>query len=548
MKHTGLSNLLLPLLNNNEVWNFIMKYYWEKCLNHLEQNNELSKEYQTKNLPYNIQITSEYAFGVKDGYVLKFKLGNSDEIIENLKNYHFNNNKINKKTYETYETYEHLSIHLFNPHIMNIKFEDISAEKFKFQEEKQEPIELFENLIKWEIKINYKNVELQVYKKVDDIIEWNLICNKRIEELNICYTPKLLSDNYILILTTIGIFIYHFNEVKESIFLSYFYNMDLDNNYNDTEKLQYHYDDTEKLQYNYEKVFSKLTLPSPNYHSFKLNDSWVSYIIDNKESLLKYGDELLLYAIKEHKLELINKIYKKCMIYFEEDMGNNRMFLSIISKMMPLFNEYYPEYILQYSLETNLIIDSPFYSIKHQHNNLHLYSFPDLEYQILFYGNKIVNYILNAIQQLTYFICNILTYTTKPTKPTIIFMIPYIKFINYPQDYNWILELIKPQPSPFIETINENIYKTWNIEALINFKWNTYGIYYYMIIWIMFVTLLGCFTAVATIPQLYDNEDVRKQLLNASIILGFFHLIFEIRQMIYNPIKWIYDLWNRFGI
>ncbi|PKY21288.1 hypothetical protein RhiirB3_434827 [Rhizophagus irregularis] len=535
MKLTGSSNLLLPLLNNSEIWNSIMKHYWEKRLKHSEQNNELSKEYRTESLPNQIQITNEYAFRVINGYVWKIKLENSDEILENLNKYFNNNNNIVK---ESYETYERLAIHLFNSHI-NIKYEDISTEKFKFKEENQEPIELSQNLIKWNIKINYKNTELQVYKKIDVDNEWSLICEKRIDEFNICYTPKLLSDNYIFILTTFGIFIYHFDEVKKSIFLSYFYNMNLDK-----------YDDTEKLQFHYEKVFSTPTLPLPNYDSFKLNDSWVSYIIDNKENLLKYGAELLSFAIKEHKSELIDKIYNKSIIYFKEDVRNNRMFLSIFSCMMPLLNEYYPEYISKYLLETNLIVDSPFYTITY---NLHLHSFQyfqifDLTLWSEYQNNKKVNYILNTIQQLACHIYKFSTNITKPTKPTITFMIPYIKFVSYPQKYDWFLELIKPQPSPFIEAINENFYKTWNGEALINFKWNIYGRYYYMIIWIMFMTLFGCFTIVATIPQLYNNGFIRIQLLINSIILGFIHLSFEIRQMIYNPIKWIYDFWNKIGI
>ncbi|PKY55641.1 hypothetical protein RhiirA4_548838 [Rhizophagus irregularis] len=109
-------------------------------------------------------------------------------------------------------------------------------------------------------------------------------------------------------------------------------------------------------------------------------------------------------------------------------------------------------------------------------------------------------------------------------------------------------ELIRPQPSPFTKSINRNIYKTWNGEALINFKWNTYGKYYYAMIWILFMTLLGCFTAAATIPQQYINEEVRQQLFIASIILGFIHLIFEIRQFFYNITKWFYNFWNIFDI
>jgi len=134
------------------------------------------------------------------------------------------------------------------------------------------------------------------------------------------------------------------------------------------------------------------------------------------------------------------------------------------------------------------------------------------------------------------------------TTPTITFMIPYIKFVNYSQDYNWYWELIRPKSSSFVKTIGKDIYKTWEGEALINFKWNTYGKYYYAIIWIGFIALLGCFTVAAMPEQYFDNEDVRKQLLIASIILAFIHLSFEVRQLIYNPIKWIHDIWNLFGM
>src|SRR5205814_3966752 len=83
----------------------------------------------------------------------------------------------------------------------------------------------------------------------------------------------------------------------------------------------------------------------------------------------------LTFAIKEHKLDLIDEIYKKCMDYFKEDFENNRMFLSIITSAMPIFNEYYPEFISRYSSETTMIIDSSFYNIEQQNKNLHLRSF-----------------------------------------------------------------------------------------------------------------------------------------------------------------------------
>ena len=140
-------------------------------------------------------------------------------------------------------------------------------------------------------------------------------------------------------------------------------------------------------------------------------------------------------------------------------------------------------------------------------------------------------------------------FSKQKSSSVITFMIPYIKFVNYPKDYYWLLDWIKPKPSPFVETVHcKEIYKTWNGEALINFKWNTYGKYYYALIWIGFIAFLGCFTVVATLPQEYLTEEKKEILLNASIILGFIHLSFEIRQIIYSPIKWINDFWNYLGM
>src|SRR6185295_3864093 len=52
---------------------------------------------------------------------------------------------------------------------------------------------------------------------------------------------------------------------------------------------------------------------------------------------------------------------------------------------------------------------------------------------------------------------------------TITFINPYLKFNKYPKEYSWRNELLWPQSSPFVKTINKEIYKTWNGEALIKF-------------------------------------------------------------------------------
>ena len=105
-------------------------------------------------------------------------------------------------------------------------------------------------------------------------------------------------------------------------------------------------------------------------------------------------------------------------------------------------------------------------------------------------------------------------FSRKPKpKPTITFMIPYIKFSSYqdPTDQkecNWRewefwREIIEPRPGPFVDTMNNEIYKTWNGEALINFKCETFGRRYYFAKWIVFTALLGCFTAAVTLLKIF---------------------------------------------
>jgi hypothetical protein len=665
MCRTGLIRLLL---NESEIKNFMI----HKCLDRLKKNVKLLKKYQTTHPDYLLEydsyfyVTTKYAFGVLYGYICKinleeilkmnFSLKNSDVIIEDCEDWYFDNG-FNKETYLT------LKIHN-DPYMDTIRalFQEVISNYTREDEERV----LTQNLIKWKIKIkriSYRNyeIELQVFKKINDNSEWNLICrtSKNYSFYNNFYLCgiELFNDNEIIILTTQALFIYYFNENLKSISLNYYYDMYINPLEKRIDKLRDH-----------EKVFLKPTLPLPNFNKYLLaslkkdNEEWflkygvelllyaikeyesrqyyideverpssvfindickicinydnkemlLKYVVelysllikerskykdkdekianlkllicdiykrcinyDNKEILLKYGVNLLTFVIEERQSDLIDGIYKKCIKYFREDPENNRMFLSIIVSTMALLSEYYPEYISRYSLETTMIIDFSYYSIRHLNDDLHLHSlkYPQivnsfkftLSFSLLM--NKYRNYypiitriliiilvlislpliITFAILVLVILVFYIYYFEKSITTPTITFMIPYIKFVNYPKDYKWYLELMKPQPSTFVKIISKDIYKTWDGEALINFKWNTYGKYYYAMIWIGFMALLGCFNTAATIPKQYIDENVQKQLLIASIILGFIHLGFEVRQMIYDFNKWILDFWNIFG-
>ncbi|GET62241.1 hypothetical protein GLOIN_2v1874127 [Rhizophagus irregularis DAOM 181602=DAOM 197198] len=602
---------LFPLLSSN-TQDSIIKHCWEECLNRLRLKGK-----NLQNLPSSVQTTDKYAFGILDGDVWKIKLE------ENIPKINFSSQNSDVQVIEDisdqYDEFDvYITINLFKYYNKEIRelFQKVSSSKTEYERKvKLKDQNLVERIIitdkslqAWKIKIIDNNkIMLRVFKKADVSSEWELTKPKTTEfKVGVIRNIKLLeikllTDDDIILITTIGFLIYHYNENK-TISLIYWDYMKLTTPLVNVSGISEDFKNLKVLLKPYYDSQSNLPLP-PNYNSFKINGEWISYVQGNKENLLRYGDKLLSFAIKEHELDLIEVIYNKCIDWFKEDLGNNWMFLNIISSAMPLLNRHYPEYVLRYSLETTMIIDHPFYSIDYQLMKSQLYSFQylklvNLTRSLLFlrynavlirmsYNHKIIYKIVNIIQYTILFVIILLlpiffiymavfyllekfhvisnmrteeifawVYFVLSDKlsstrkiPTITFMVPYINFVSYPQRYNWFLELFNPQSSPFVDTItNEDIYNTWSGEAIINFKWNTYGKYYYSIIWIGFLALLGCFTTAATIPQLYIDDDIRKKLFIASIVFGFIHLSFEVRQIIYNPFKWIRDFWNIFDV
>ncbi|UZO26961.1 uncharacterized protein OCT59_019171 [Rhizophagus irregularis] len=362
MNHTGL--FLLPSLFYYTLDKEI-KYCWiSKYKNRFNQTLfDESTDDQTK-----------FVFGILNERVWKSKF------YENMSKV-----KVIKCDDDDKKTYKLLNIHLYMDTVSTL----FQKATINDDDSEKELTVSTENLIKWDIRVDDGKIKLEVFKK-------GKLISMRIENYHYPYksdddfrnnhkliASSLFNNNDIVILTTFGILIYTFSENNKSsdndksIFLNYFYFMKLENySYRNSNNkyLIKKYKEYMKILQHYKRIFSKSTLPLPNYDSFRL-DGWVSDVINNKSSLLKYGVELLKFAIKEHKLELIDDIYKKCMTYFKEDLMNNKSFLSIITSTMPLLNEYYPKYIIKYTSETNMIIDSSFYSTKNQNKNLNLYPF-----------------------------------------------------------------------------------------------------------------------------------------------------------------------------
>ncbi|GET53642.1 hypothetical protein GLOIN_2v1767492 [Rhizophagus irregularis DAOM 181602=DAOM 197198] len=275
MNHTGL--FLLPSLfyytPDKGIWNSI-KYCWNNKYKNGSNQTLFDKptDEQTK-----------FVFGILNGRVWKSKFDEkmpktnfsseySDELNrENNKIIEYNDNdKINK------ETYEHSNIHLYMDTVSTlfqkaITIGDINRYNYSTK--------LIGNLIKWDIHVCNGKIDLAVFNKHNT--EWNLI-NVRIENYYYPYKYyKYLSD---------------FKNNHQLIASSLFNNNDIVIKY------------MEKILQHYKRIFSKSTLPLPNYDSFRLN-GWVSDVINNKSSFLKYGGELLKFAINEHNGSIIFGIF-----------------------------------------------------------------------------------------------------------------------------------------------------------------------------------------------------------------------------------------------
>ncbi|GBC17526.2 hypothetical protein GLOIN_2v1881126 [Rhizophagus irregularis DAOM 181602=DAOM 197198] len=465
----------------------IMKDYWKKYLCQLKKQNDLlPKEF----FPSVIRATSEHIFVFIDGNIWKIDLKKT------MTNEEYDNDvKINE---EMSKMYDHLHILFLNSYMDTVR--ELFQEAITNYNSKYE-LKASQNSIEWRITCNDYKIKLQVFKNNVSI------CTRDVKFVELTVVSsllgfKLINDDDIIILTSIGPLIFHFNENDKSISLSYYYYYIILNSISK--------DNTKLLQ-----IFSKPTLPLPNHESFKYNVEWVLDVKNNKSSLLKYGVGLLKFAIKEH---------------------------NIINSNLPLLDKHYPEYILRYSLETEIIVDSPSYNIV---NSLHLssFQFPQKDYQFKAFFEQFI--YLKSFRRTFYRIIRFInfdfnTVITKKT-PSFIFASPYINFVNYPKDYNRFLELFWPQPSPFIETIDSDIYKTWSGEALLNFKWKKYGIVYHIFIWSGYLILLICFNVAAGISQ-QEYVDIQKILFIISTLFEFIYLSFEVRQFIYNPIKWILDI------
>ncbi|GBB84654.1 hypothetical protein RclHR1_11220003 [Rhizophagus clarus] len=282
------------------------------------------------------------------------------------------------------------------------------------------------------------------------------------------------------------------------------------------------------------------------YNSKSRKAFGIGEIIDDDIKLAKVEPDLLSNLINhpDPSDAYIEDLYNKCMKLVKEDPKKNLKFLNIITMSMSDLSKKYLDYVTKFNSELFMILD-PFneriYKDKY-YPQLNTFS-QEIEISKISKYSKFLKFLhyLFSVKLLSILFT---LWSGVVTKQCITLVVP-INDSRYPEKYSsWLKEFLYPQPSVFVDTYDKSFYTSLNGEAIINFKWNTFG-RKYCAIWLLFSIFLVCFT-IASYPNSIAYE-TRIKLYQTSIALGFVHIIFELRQFFWSPKKYFLSIWNFFG-
>ncbi|RIB29397.1 hypothetical protein C2G38_2136869 [Gigaspora rosea] len=235
----------------------------------------------------------------------------------------------------------------------------------------------------------------------------------------------------------------------------------------------------------------------PYYEELCMNKGYpfkelIDDYIENKITLILYGQQLLRSFLNNKNYLMAEKLYRQCIkINIEDekiDFLTNIKLLEIITFSFVELSQKFPDLLKEFLSHTSFIISSEnkdlairnFSSASHLQNH-RKYPQP--------FKTSFINNLFNFCQEIKLLSLNFLEgriFKRLNEHPSIIMIFPLPKFNSYPSTYSSWKELILPNFSPFTKYKSSELYKQWNGEVLLNFKWNNYGKYYYFAIWIFF--------------------------------------------------------------
>lgn len=289
-----------------------------------------------------------------------------------------------------------------------------------------------------------------------------------------------------------------------------------------------------------------------NYRIWPFKDLLRNYLQDTT-TLAKYGKKVLYKAIDAKKGNIVELICNMCINFLEKD-SDNFYLLRIIVKCLPKLQQNYPEIVAEFMAKSSMILDHQCFIVTNsEYTLIHGYSrdvmiyekntFWDHYHQIQFFYYKVYNIIKNIIETISGG-----EEEEKFGIPVVVFLIPLYKFSSFSTNFDLYYDIYNPKSNGFVDMHYPAFYKEWNAEALLNFKWHTYGKYYYYTHWTWFLIYLLMFAIGTTVSPSGLSTEMRHILLSASIIIGFVFFTFEIRDFLWRPRKYLKNFWNLFGM
>ncbi|PKC10762.1 hypothetical protein RhiirA5_498240 [Rhizophagus irregularis] len=456
-----------------------------------------------------------------------------------------------------------------------------------------------ENLVR-----GYGNeIEVKGYTQINN--EWKKTSNSSIAN-GILVSCIQLNNQGLALITTYGIYIYTI--VEDFLRLRYLWSnkelIDYNKNCKDNELVEYkkiiqgilkqefNCEDNEdnvvvlvedNVLVEYKKIIRgilkqefKESLPLPNLKfcmvEFSERDDLFLGIINDRDDFPKLISEILDIAINAVKSsessdkdmrktgdKTLKSIFEKIFdLIKKEDYSLYMKLLPFICLKLPkLCDLHYTNLVTTYILHTIILLDPSCLSVKNLSNtSLYAYSKDIYVKKIILSNSYFKSLLLSFYKNLShlghYLRTQISSFyhklrSEKILTPTISFIVPFPKLCKYQKNDNtWNDMLYQPKSILFYSIDSSNSYEWWNFAAIIDFKWKTFGIFYYLLIWFFYAIFVLCFALAVTLN--FSDELYRKILFIISILFGFIHLFFEFRQLLWNPRYYTKDPWNFFDI
>ncbi|KAF0461569.1 transient receptor potential cation channel subfamily a member 1-like [Gigaspora margarita] len=407
--------------------------------------------------------------------------------------------------------------------------------------------------LKWSLELNNESVKLTVYK-LNTPIKKQLDILPSLKDINgnnfIIHCEVLENDDFVTI-TRIGVFIwaYKISDIK----MHYYWN-----------------DCNDRLEdFAFEKtVFKNLfkdrkpgrILPASSYETILKNldvkfgekelfEEFLKSNVTDEFYITCYGKDFMKALIVQKDDKWIRNLGYGCAKLYLKDKNyliSKVSLLSIIFENFKELSENHPAFIL--SMLALIAFVVPCNVVYPESTSSHLssygryYHLSKTSYLNILFPNLWVHCISFFKKWQKYF--------NQDNHNSTVLAIPLPNFVSYPKEYSFWKELLLPKNhSPFshskkFEMVDEEFYRYLNGEALLKFKWDTYGKKYYFAIWAIYTIFLGCFISISAFSN-NISWFYQQILLYTVIILGFWHLFVEIRQLlIYSPVNYLSSSWN----